>query len=115
MNNVLKSNSTTKGISNLNKFVGFFMEKSGLNVEKENKPAYFRAHLLMGRLYYNFIYSEPQKTIECLKKCLYEYETCIKYYEKNQADLPSNQTEADMARQMCLLLPMKINEINSLL
>ncbi|KAG2387354.1 hypothetical protein C9374_001686 [Naegleria lovaniensis] len=105
----------TKSLSFLTKFIGLFTDKGVLNVEPENKPAFFRAHLLLGRMYYNFISSDPLQTIDYMRKSLHAYEFCVKFYNSNVEILERVQAEMDLAKQMCTLLPMKISEINSLL
>jgi len=85
-----------------------------VNVEPENNVVYIRSHLLLARMYYNYISSDPTTTIEYLKKSLIEYEYSVKFHKQLDENI-GIEGEIDMAKQMCSLLPIKIDEINRLL
>ena len=112
---ILTKESISKTITIFGKFSELFVESSKVNIEDENKPAYFRYRLIVARMYYNYISSDPTKTIEYMAKSLKEYEFCVKFFKANNTILDDSKTEYELAQQMVSLLPVKINEINALL
>ncbi|KAL9642111.1 hypothetical protein ABK040_007117 [Willaertia magna] len=104
----------TNSIKYLIKFSELFKERGAVNVEPENNVVYIRSHLLLARMYYNYISSDPTTTIEYLKKSLIEYEYSVKFHKQLDENI-GIEGEIDMAKQMCSLLPIKIDEINRLL
>jgi hypothetical protein len=68
-----------------------------------------RAHLSLGRMYYNLQTKDNTQMAEYLFASLKEYSYCV-YYNKAM-NVPGVELEISMSQQMVDMLPLKIRDL----